>query len=132
MIEYRDFITRKMLVAERDKLFVFGDNLARKGLGGQAKEMRGEPNALGIPTKRYPGMEMKDFLYDADFVEWANTVHPIMQKLSEHIKSGGTVVWPTRGIGTGLARLKWTSPKIFVILTEFENDLRELAETYGS
>jgi len=45
-------ITRQMLRAEPGTLWVFGDNLQRKGLGGQAKEMRGEPNAIGIPTKK--------------------------------------------------------------------------------
>ena len=34
-------------------IYVFGDNLLRKGLGGQAKEMRGEPNTLGIVSKKY-------------------------------------------------------------------------------
>lgn len=43
MIEYRDHITRAMLRAEPEKLFVFGDNFVRTGFGGQAKEMRGEP-----------------------------------------------------------------------------------------
>jgi redox-sensitive bicupin YhaK (pirin superfamily) len=42
-------------------LFVFGDNLRRTGFGGQAAEMRGEPNAVGIA----PGYEQKHFA-DAD------------------------------------------------------------------
>ena len=37
----------------RDRLFVFGDNDARRGLAGQAA-IRGEPNAIGLATKRSP------------------------------------------------------------------------------
>ena len=37
----------------RDRLFVFGDNDARRGLAGQAV-IRGEPNAIGLATKRSP------------------------------------------------------------------------------
>ncbi|KKL05458.1 hypothetical protein LCGC14_2605850, partial [marine sediment metagenome] len=59
MIEYRDHITRQMLRDEPDTLFVFGDNMQRRGLGGQAFAMRGEPNAVGIPTKIFPSMDLK-------------------------------------------------------------------------
>ena len=45
-------ITREFVRNHPDFIFVFGDNLAKKGLGGQAREMRGEPNAVGIATKR--------------------------------------------------------------------------------
>jgi hypothetical protein len=44
-------ITREMVRADPSTVFVFGDNMARNGLAGQAKEMRGEPNAIGVPTK---------------------------------------------------------------------------------
>jgi hypothetical protein len=37
----------------RDCLFVFGDNDARQGFAGQAV-IRGEPNAIGLTTKRIP------------------------------------------------------------------------------
>jgi hypothetical protein len=35
-------------------LVTFGDNLERLGLAGQAGAARGEPNAVGIPTKHGP------------------------------------------------------------------------------
>jgi hypothetical protein len=37
----------------RDRLFLFGDNDARRGLAGQAV-IRDEPNAVGLATKRSP------------------------------------------------------------------------------
>lgn len=70
MIEYRKFITRQMLRDEPEKLFVFGDNFGRVGFGGQAKEMRGEPNAVGVLTKRFPSMVHAAFLTDDDYDNW--------------------------------------------------------------
>ena len=46
--------TRKDIQADRSKVYIFGDNFARYGRGGQARECRGELNCIGIPTKRSP------------------------------------------------------------------------------
>ena len=109
MIEYRKNITRAMLKAERDTLFVFGDNFQEVGLGGQAKEMRGEPNAVGIPTKRKPTMTASAFLSDADSMEWAERADVALRRLFDH---RGLIVWPLYGIGTGRARLYTKAPRI--------------------
>ena len=127
MIEYRNYITRQMLINEREKLFVFGDNFDQRGLGGQAKEMRGEPNAVGIPTKRHPTMNQDAFLTDADGKEWFKISMPIFIKLEEHIIAGGTVVWPSAGIGTGLARLDTRAPKIYKTILIFKDRLERLS-----
>jgi hypothetical protein len=104
----RKWITREMLRAEPDTLFVFGDNLKRVGLGGQAKEMRGEPNAIGLPTKRSPW----DYLSDADFGEVEAASRNDIARLAVHIRENRTVVWPEDGIGTGLAKLQEKAPGI--------------------
>ena len=109
MIEYRRHVLRRQLMNERGKLFVFGDNLARRGYGGQAKEMRGEPNAVGIPTKRAPSMVASAFLRDADVSEWAMAASFDIERLCNH---DGPIVWPSAGIGTGLARLRESAPEI--------------------
>ena len=70
MIEYVDFIERSMLQQRPNDIFIFGDNMIRKGLGGQAREMRGEPNAIGIPTKKFPSMSEASFFTDADVDIW--------------------------------------------------------------
>ncbi len=110
MIEYRAHITRAMLRAEPEKLFVFGDNMHRKGLGGQAKEMRGEPNAVGIPTKVYPGMDNGAFFTNSDLSVFVN--HAVLDylRLARH---PGVIIWPADGIGTGLAQLEKRAPKIW-------------------
>ncbi len=99
-----------MLKDEPEKLFVFGDNSQRVGYGGQAKEMRGEPNAIGIPTKRYPSME-EDAFYDDEYaIYWALICGKNITKL---LIFGGTIIWPEEGIGTGLAQLKERAPLIW-------------------
>lgn len=107
-IVYRAWIERQMLRDEPEKLFVFGDNLARIGKGGQAKEMRGEPNAVGLPTKVSPSI----YLSDADLAKVARAIADDLARLTAHLNRGGTVVWPANGIGTGLAELEKRAPKI--------------------
>ena len=72
MIVYRTdkIITRDKVKENPDVLYLFGDNLLRKGLGGQAKEMRGEPNTLGIVSKKYPSNNKDSFYTDDDFYSW--------------------------------------------------------------
>lgn len=123
MIEFRDHITRQMLRDEPDTLFVFGDNMERRGLGGQAAEMRGEPNAVGIPTKRRPSMDNDAFFNDTtdDYLEWARASASDVARLKDH---DGLIVWPRAGIGTGRARLAETAPTIMLSIMELEHDLR--------
>jgi len=115
-LRYERRITRAMLKAEPQTLWVFGDNLQRRGLGGQAREMRGEPNAIGIPTKRAPGMGDGDFMRDEDFDTFRNEAAGSLSVLRLHLEAGGSVVWPADGIGTGLARLPDRAPKVWAAL----------------
>ncbi|KKL89497.1 hypothetical protein LCGC14_1914150 [marine sediment metagenome] len=110
MIEYRAHITRAMLRAEPEKLFVFGDNELHTGYGGQAKEMRWEPNAIGIPTKKWPSMEEEAFFTDNFTPYWATNNAENIAKL---LIFEGTIIWPQAGIGTGLAQLKERAPLIW-------------------
>ena len=105
--------TRAYIKAHPDWLFVFGDNLAREGFGGQAKEARGEPNAVGIATKRLPDMTPGAFLTDDDLEIWRASERDTLTTLWEEAKRGRTIVWPLDGIGTGLARLEQKAPEIW-------------------
>ena len=61
-VMYQNWIERSDLQrnARSDRYYLFGDNLRRVGMGGQAKSMRGEPNAIGIATKNGPSMHIND------------------------------------------------------------------------
>lgn len=107
---YIKWITREFVRANPEARFVFGDNLERRGLGGQAKVMRGEPNAIGVATKRAPTMEENAFF--ADRFDELQTVGKDMSKVIEALLEKRTVYIPLDGIGSGLSQLPERSPKI--------------------
>lgn len=122
MFEYRKWITRNQLKEQPDTLFVFGDNMQRRGYGGQAKQMRGEPNAIGIPTKMIPSMHPNAFLTDQHYDQWLREAQKDIDRLISH---KGPIVWPMDGIGTGLAKLDQTAPRIFKRIKKIERFLQE-------
>lgn len=107
------WITRADLKANQDIWYCFGDNLQRIGLGGQAKEMRGEPNALGIATKASPWEYLDD---DLHFLHIAEHYAEVFDVLDTFLAQGDTVVFPEDGFGTGLADLAVRAPLINELL----------------
>jgi hypothetical protein len=118
MLLYIKKYTRAYIKAHPDWLFVFGDNLLRSGLGGQAAETRGEPNVIGIATKRFPHMDSSAFFGDQDYDEWFAAEKAKFARLMDASKNGRTIIWPLDGIGTGLAQLEKHAPTIW---NEIEN-----------
>src|ERR1700723_234926 len=116
MMQYVKHISRGMFQGNRETLFVLGDNMAEKGFGGQAKEMRGEPNAVGIPTKMLPDMNPTSFFRNEDFDRAKIVINDKVLKLFLHASDGGDIVWPEDGIGTGLADLKNKAPAIWRLI----------------
>ena len=127
-IVYQKFIWREEMKLNPHSIYIFGDNLKRVGLGGQAKEMRGEPNAFGIVTKLAPTYDPKDFLKDTeenfdlvlrDFQALFNLVekgtYNYGDGLSYRIRS---LVIPEDGIGTGIANLKENAPLILKYINQ--------------
>lgn len=121
--KFSPFITRNDLRMKPDWLFVFGDNLQRRGFGGQAREMRGEPNAVGIPTKRSPSMSEKAFFSDADYAKVEPFVSEAFERIEEHLAVNGVVVLPTKGVGTGRAMLDFHAPRIDAMIRDGLDDL---------
>ena len=105
-------MTRLQARANPQVLFVFGDNLVGAGFGGQAAELRGEPNAVGIPTKRAPRRDERAYFRDADLTLAAPVISAAFARLAEHLADGGDIVWPAAGVGTGLAELPRRAPAI--------------------
>jgi hypothetical protein len=59
-------VTAKFLRDNPNVVFVFGDNLVRRGRGGAAK-LRNEPNTYGFVTKKYPNNEDESFFRPAEY-----------------------------------------------------------------
>lgn len=111
--------TRVYIQSHPDWLFVFGDNLERRGLGGQAGQVRGEPNAIGIATKRAPTMERDAFLNDGDYNDWFVEEKPTLARLIKASQNDRTIIWPLFGLNTRLANLEKSAPRIW-------NDIEQL------
>jgi hypothetical protein len=110
-----EFVSRDQVRADRSILFAYGDNMQHRGLGGQAAEIRWEPNALGIPTKWLPRMTREAFFQDADWdkIEVQRAIIVPFDRLEAELVCGGTIVIPASGIGTGRAQLPRRAPRIF-------------------
>ena len=115
IILYQNYITRKN-IKNSNNIFVFGDNDQRSGFGGQAKEMRGEPNAVGIRVKKYPSMNSNAFYTDSEYLENIKKIDEDLTTL-EKSSYNKTIVFPSNGIGTGMAKLNITAPETFRYLT---------------
>ncbi|WP_018261521.1 DUF7831 domain-containing protein [Methylobacterium sp. WSM2598] len=115
-VRYEAGITRATLRANRATLYVYGDNSAGVGLGGQAKEMRGEPNAVGLVTKRAPATYPAAYLSDDDLETVRRLWVAPYRRLRDHLAAGGDVVWPKRNIGTGRAELPARAPAVWAAL----------------
>ena len=111
-------ITREMVQSARDTLFVFGDNMAGRGLGGQAAAMRGEPNTVGVPTKWAPERKRSAYFTDDDRLNrdvW-HAIREAFDKMRSALDAGQNVVIPEDGLGTGLAELPARAPKLHAMI----------------
>ncbi len=127
MIIFQYRIYRSDLTLNPDVYYCFGDNDDRIGLGGQAAEMRGESNAIGIRTKKSPGHADRDFYKDEEFDECARKIDEDFAKVEVMLKGGRAIVFPTEGFGTGLSELKKYAPKL---LEYIEETMVRLADEY--
>lgn len=114
-IDYRIHISRKDVKENPDYIFVFGDNDMRTGLGGLAREVRGEPNAFGIRVKKRPYRDWDAYYSDREYKENINKITEDINKIIDVVnsKENPTIIFPKAGIGTGLADMKKHCPETF-------------------
>lgn len=124
-----EIITREELKKNPTIMYLFGDNDQRTGLGGQAKEMRGEPNAFGISTKKRPSNDLNAFKSDEELEDNKKIITADIEKILDAWRTGkytGVVIPP---IGVGLAKLREKAPKTFQFLQE---ELKSLEKEINS
>lgn len=127
-IIFQKWIYREDLRNNPDVLYLFGDNLERVGLGGQAKEMRGEPNAVGIATKAKPSQSENSFFSDDDYELFLKHYYADIERVDNHLAHGRIVVVPSDGLGTGLSELPTRAPKINQFIVEEIKEMTEWAK----
>lgn len=113
-------ISRLDIRSNPNVLYIFGDNLERVGYGGQAKEMRGEPNSFGIATKRKMAHGTDDcYFFDTDpdartiLINEFNNCHIHIRK-----NDYKGIIIPRDGIGTGLSKLPEYAPHLLDFINE--------------
>lgn len=99
-------------------LFVFGDNIERVGMGGQAI-IREQPNSIGICTKKKPSMAEDAFFTDVEYEQNCKIIDEDIQRVKDYAQEKGFIsfVFPQMGIGTGLADMQRKCPKTFLYLS---------------
>lgn len=129
-IRYQRRIHRDDLRLHPSWYYLFGDNMQEEGYGGQAREMRGEPNAIGVPTKHAPSMAEHAFFTDGVNctakvqARWGD----IFARIESLLHAGAIVVIPTDGLGTGLSQLPQRAPRLYQCLA---NKIVEWETRYG-
>jgi hypothetical protein len=128
-ILYQKKILREDLKRNASVLYLFGDNDRRTGFGGQAADMRDEPNAVGIRTKNSPNWEDAAYWRDKDFDRNCAKIEEDLVRVKNHLRRGGVVVIPTDGIGTGRADMERRCPRTFHVLQQSLSSLENVPVT---
>ncbi|WP_037500648.1 hypothetical protein [Sphingomonas jaspsi] len=100
-------------------VFLFGDNLMRRGFGGQAI-IRCEPNAFGVPTKREPDNRLESFFEDGNARDQQALVTAILM-VKAMARTMDVVVPVLPGtdepsLGCGLANLPNNAPNLYQLI----------------
>jgi hypothetical protein len=114
MIRRIEHITRDLVRSRPDEFFVFGDNMARQGFGGQAAAMRGEPNSIGVATLYAPG----DRFRRGDPIALMEVMNDL-QCIADLLMQGKTINVPTNLPGSGIANLSTIWPELQALIEAF-------------
>ena len=115
-------ITEEYLDAHPNEIFVFGDNLDGRGLGGAAK-LRYHIQAIGFITKKHPDNEDESFFTCENYIAWYLGA---VSSLSDRIKRQPDKTFLISKLGAGLANRygifeKIIEPTIKVLLSDLNN-----------
>lgn len=92
-------VTKSYLRQNPNHIFVFGDNLKRKGYGGAAK-LRDEPNTFGFITKKAPNNSDGSFYQPEEYREKFEVE---LRRLKKEIERNPDKTFLISKLGGGLA-----------------------------
>ena len=92
-------IDGKFLASNPDCIFVFGDNLKRRGYGGGAA-LRDYTNTYGFITKKYPSNEQRSFYTLQEYGDFFDTE---LEKFLNYTKEHKDKLFLVSRLGAGLA-----------------------------
>ena len=106
----KEWFSLKQCNENPKNLYVFGDNMIRKGKGGQA-QIRTASNSFGIATKRLPSMKEESFFNDR--LDELEIIENDLEALCIVADDYNRVIFPENGLGTGLSEMPERSPHLF-------------------
>ena len=116
-------ITRDIVQADRGAVFVFGNNTNAKGVGGQAKAMRGEPNSISIATKQKRKLTVEALFADNEAASQTTMRRTGARNTNlaafKSVLAGKTAYVPRDGPGAGLFELPRRARKLSATLPGF-------------
>ena len=111
-----EWYSLELMEANPHVLFVFGDNLTRKGKGGQACVREAE-NAVGIATKLLPAMT-EDSFFESEEQAIDTITYDLAFALEMSKRRNKPLVFPSTGLGNGLAKLDTMYPEAYEYLND--------------
>jgi hypothetical protein len=109
----------------RDTIFLFEDTQFHPVMAGQAREARGEVNAVAIPVKRCPGRLEESFWSDQELPANRCAIDAALEVVEAVVRMGRQVVVP-RDFGAG-GELRRRAPLTAAYLNQRLEELRTLA-----
>ena len=110
-----------------ERIFVFGDNEERKGTKNQAS-VRGEPNAIGVATKKAPRRDEAAYYDDSELERNIRAIEKDLRRVEEALRRGRTVVFSSGGLGTGLSDLPSRAPETYKYLRKRLSEISRRCE----
>lgn len=120
-LPHKNIVTKDYLRDNPNVIFVFGDNVIRRGTGGGAM-LRNHPQAFGFITKKYPDYRDTSYYTPEEYLDIYT--HEI-QVLKYHIKFQPDKIFLISKLGAGLANKFNIYEK--VILPNLQKDLAEFS-----
>ena len=127
-LAFKEWITPADIRRHPRSIFVFGDNVERRGRGGLAGVCRDQPNAIGVVTKWWLGRREQDFFSDANFKRCFEMILHDLKKVEEVLAYGGEVIFPTAPLGSGLSKMPERCPRLYEAMKEV---VRVFPQRYG-
>lgn len=130
---YKGWYSPELCELNPDIIFVFGDNVRRIGMGGQAI-IRKQRNVYGIATKRIGDMHRDSFFREGN-EEDRKHVDQDLAGLRKLLEEGRTVVIPVEratdriSLGLARARLPEVAPTLYQHICD---TISKLADEFGS
>lgn len=118
------------LVKNSNTLFVFDDNVKRCGKNGLSKLLRDKDYAVGIATSWSSDIDGDFYFTDDKFEEIKDIIDKDIYRLYVYIDKGYDLIFPKKGIGSGLSDLPNKAPKVYEYLISKLKGLRTYIKTF--